>query len=229
VTQPTSQWPARGQYVSIQNPSSEDFAAWLSSAALSEVDKYGVPLDAFGSGVPPEFFEVLGRLLAVNGKIEYLKERLDDLPSSETSGVRKANNLTRGMTRGLERNAIVHSLWVFGAHTEDPQLILGVRYKTKSPASGEIATVSIRDVPHSEREQVIVQYKLDRLRKATEELRHHDGHRHACAHRGRRELGSPAVLDGRRGLVLAFETAGRRDDVILPRPSPTASARLRAR
>lgn len=152
--------------MSIQNNPPEDFAAWLSSAALSEVDKYGVPLDAFGPGVPPEFFEVLGRLLAVNGKIEYLKERLGHLPLSETNGVRKVEQFYKRYDSGrLERNAIVHSLWVFGAHTEAPEAILGVRYKTKSPASGEIARVSIHDVPDSEREQVIVQYGLDQLRK----------------------------------------------------------------
>jgi hypothetical protein len=151
--------------VSIQNPSSEDFAAWLSSGPLSEVDKYGVPLDAFGPAVPTGFFEVLGRLLAVNGKIEYLKDRLDHVPSSERNGVRKVEQFYKRYDSGrLERNAIVHSFWAFGAHTGDPEVISGVRYKRKGPASGEIATVSIGDIPDSEREQVIVQYGLDQLR-----------------------------------------------------------------
>lgn len=135
-------------------------------AAMNNVDKYGVPLDTFGHDVPPEFFEVLGRLLAVNGKIEYLKERLDHLPSSETSGVRKIEQFFRRYDSGrLDRNAIVHSNWVFGAHAQDSEVILGVRYKISKAASGEIATVSIRDAPDSERKQVFVQYKLDELRK----------------------------------------------------------------
>jgi hypothetical protein len=135
-------------------------------AAMSDVDKYGVPLDAFGHDVPPAFFEVLGRILAVNGKIEFIKERLEDLPSSETRGVRKVEQFLNRYDAGrLDRNAIVHSNWVFGAHTRDAEVILGVRYKVSKVVSGEIATVSIRDVPDSERDQVFVQYRLDELRK----------------------------------------------------------------
>lgn len=56
-------------------------------STMSEVDGYGVPVSAFGVSMPPEFFEIVGRLIAVNGKIEYLKDRLDNMPTSETSGV----------------------------------------------------------------------------------------------------------------------------------------------
>lgn len=109
-------------------------------AAMSDVDKYGVPLHIFGDATAPEFFEILGRLLAVNGKIEYLKDRLDDLPSSETSGVRKVEQFLEGYSSGrVDRNAIVHSYWVFGAHTNDPEVILGIRYKIRKLASGETA------------------------------------------------------------------------------------------
>jgi hypothetical protein len=135
-------------------------------SALSDVDKYGVPLQAFGDAIAPEFFEILGRLLAVNGKIEYLKNRLGDLPSSETIGVRKVEQFLERYSSGrIARNAIVHSYWVFGAHTNDPDVILGIRYKIRKLASGETATVAIHNVPDSEREQDVVQYKLDGLRK----------------------------------------------------------------
>lgn len=138
----------------------------LCMAAMSDVDNYGVPLHIFGDAIAPEFFEILGRLLAVNGKIEYLRDRLDDLPSSETSGVRKVEQFLKRYNSGrLDRNAIVHSYWAFGAHTNDPEVILGIRYKIRKLASGETATVATRDVPGSEREQDVVQYKLDDLRK----------------------------------------------------------------
>jgi hypothetical protein len=133
---------------------------------LTEVDKYGVPIDAFGREVPPEFFEIIGRLLVVNGKIEYIKERLDHLPISETSGVRKFHQFMKRYDAGRsDRNAVVHSFWVFGADTSDPGVILGVRYKVRKVASGEIATVSIRDVTDSEREQEFIQFTPDELRK----------------------------------------------------------------
>jgi len=42
----------------------------IGTAPDAEVDAHGVPLGAFGQPAPSEFFEVLGRILAVNGKIE---------------------------------------------------------------------------------------------------------------------------------------------------------------
>lgn len=133
---------------------------------MSEVDTYGVPLRVFGDGMPPEFFEVLGRILAINGKIEYLKDRLDHLPFSETSGVRKVEQFLKRYDAGRSaRNAIVHSSWAFGAHTTDPDVILGIRYKIRKAASGQTATLSLHDLPDSEREQDIVEYRLEGLRK----------------------------------------------------------------
>jgi hypothetical protein len=138
---------------------------WAYPTGMDDVDKYGVPLDAFGATAPPAFFELLGRILAVSAKIEYLKARLDDLPASETSGVRKVEQfLERETSERTDRNAIVHSRWVFGAHTSDPGIIVGMRYKIAKTTSGLVATVSIRDVPDSEREQDIVQYEDADLR-----------------------------------------------------------------
>jgi hypothetical protein len=135
-------------------------------AALSEVDAYSVPVDAFGDSAPNGFFEILGRILALNSKIEYLMGRLDHLPSSETAGVRKVEQFRkRYETERRERNAIVHSHWLFGADEADPQVIAGFRYKTRNPASGHIAKLSVRDVPGSAREQVIVKYTLEDMRK----------------------------------------------------------------
>ena len=152
--------------MSKQSNPPEDFAAYIDSTAPNEVDNYGVPVGAFGRHAPPEFFEVLGRLLAVNGNIEYLKDRLDQHPASETDGVRKAEQFSKRYESGrLERNGVVHSRWIFGAHTLDSEVILGVRYKITKSNSGKIASVSIRDVPGSEKEQVVVEYKLDGLRK----------------------------------------------------------------
>lgn len=132
---------------------------------MDDVDKYGVPLDAFGAAVPPAFFEILGRIIAVNGKIEYLKERLDHLPPSETRGVRKIEQfLKRETSERMDRNAIVHSRWVFGAHISNPNVIVGMRYKIAKLTSGLIATVSIHDDAGSEREQDIVQYEVADLR-----------------------------------------------------------------
>lgn len=155
-----------GRYVSNQNAPKEYPADLSSLAAQSEVDRFGVPLLAFGRDAPPQFFEILGRLLAINGKIEYLKERLGHLPPSELSGVRKVEQFFKRYDSGrLDRNAIVHSTWVFGAHTKDPEVIVGIRYKISKANSGQIAMVSIRDTPNSERKQVFVQYKLDELRE----------------------------------------------------------------
>jgi len=64
----------------------------------------------------------------------------------------------------MHRNAVVHSFWTVGTH-EDPDVILGIRYKVRNRASGGTATVSIGDVPGSERKQDTVQYRLDELRK----------------------------------------------------------------
>lgn len=131
-----------------------------------EVDTFGIPLHAFGDSVPAGFFEVLGRIVAVNAQIEYLQDRLDHLPPSETDGVRKAEQFRARCASGrADRNAIVHSRWVFGAQTARPDIILGVRYKTRRQASGEIATVSLSDVPGSERQQDTVQHTLDALKK----------------------------------------------------------------
>lgn len=133
---------------------------------MNEVDKYGVPIRVFGDGTSPEFFEVLGRILAINGRIEYLKDRLDHLPSSETSVVRKVEQFRRRYDSGRAiRNAIVHSSWAFGAHKTDPEVILGIRYKIRKAVSGQTARVSLHDIPDSEREQDIVEYRLEELRK----------------------------------------------------------------
>jgi hypothetical protein len=116
--------------------------------------------------MPAGFFEVLGRILAVNGKIEYLKERLESFPSAETTGVRKVEQFRKRDSSGrIDRNAIVHSSWVFGAHALDHEVILGVRYKVRKVASGATASVSIGDIPDCEREQDVVQYTMDGLRK----------------------------------------------------------------
>lgn len=132
----------------------------------TDVDAHGVPIHAFGDGPPPEFFEILGRLLAVNGQIEYLQERLAHLPRSETTGVRKVEQfLARCVSGRDDRNAIVHSRWVFGAHTTDPEVIFGLRYKTRKRTVGPIATVFISDVPDSERAQETVQHTLGSLKK----------------------------------------------------------------
>lgn len=130
-----------------------------------DVDQYHLPVDAFGAAAPPEFFEILGRILAVNGKIEYLKARLGHLPVVETEGVKKVEQfLNRYESGRLDRNGIVHSNWVFGANAEDPEMILGYRYKTPSPTSGDIARVTISDIPGSARDQVLVQQSLSGLR-----------------------------------------------------------------
>jgi hypothetical protein len=132
---------------------------------MRDVDKYGLPLSEFGEGVPPAFFEILGRLLAVNGKIEYLKDRLDHLPSVETGGVKKVEQFLKRYGAGrTERNAIVHSTWVFGAQ-KDPEVIVGFRYKVGKSVLGATPTVAIRDVLGSEKSQDVVEYTLDDLRR----------------------------------------------------------------
>lgn len=132
----------------------------------TDVDAYGVPLGAFGEPAPPEFFEVLGRILAVNGKIEYLRDRLSHLPPLETNGARKVEQfLARIRAEQLDRNAIVHSNWTFGAHTSKSDVITAVRYKTRKQTSGEVATLSMVDVSGSEREQDFSLYTLDDLRE----------------------------------------------------------------
>lgn len=131
----------------------------------AEVDKYGVPVDAFGARVPPEFFEVLGRILSVHGKIEYLQDRLRTLPSADRAGVKKVEQFfARCTTERADRNALVHSHWMFGAHTKDPDVVLAFRYKTRKRSSGKIAEVSIADVPESAHEQDVGQYTLADLR-----------------------------------------------------------------
>lgn len=130
----------------------------------SEIDGYGVPVSAFGGSMPSEFFQIVGRLLAVCGKIEYLKDRLDNMPTSETSGVRKVEQFLKREDSGkLDRNAIVHSWWVAGAH-DDADVLLGIRYKKRKVASGAVASVSTRDVFGSDRDQEYVEYTLEALR-----------------------------------------------------------------
>ena len=132
----------------------------------TEVDAHGVPLGAFGEPAPSEFFEVLGRILAVNGKIEYLRDRLSHLPSLETNGARKVEQfLARVWAEKSDRNVIVHSHWTFGAHTSRSEVITAVRYKTRKQTSGEVATLSMADVSGSEREQDFSLYTLDNLRE----------------------------------------------------------------
>ena len=129
-------------------------------------DKYGLPLDAFGIEAPHEFFEITGRILAVHGQIEYLKERLNRIPAIETEGVRKFQQfLSRCKDGQNDRNTIVHSRWVFGANKKDPHQFFAVRYKTRSITSGSVATVAITDVPESEKEQDYTMYSLESLQK----------------------------------------------------------------
>lgn len=129
-------------------------------------DKYGLPLDAFGKEAPREFFEIIGRILAVHGQIEYLKERLNHLPADETDGIRKVEQFrTRSKVGQNDRNTIVHSWWRFGASEKDPSQFFGVRYKTRKAVSGSTATVSIADVPGSEKEQEYVLHSLESLQK----------------------------------------------------------------
>lgn len=132
----------------------------------TEVDAYGMPVAAFGDRAPSGFFEVLGRILSVHGKIEYLRERLNHLPADETAGVRKVHQFhERVRSEQAERNTIVHSHWMFGAHKTNPDIILALRYRTRKNTPGEIATISIVDVPESDKEQIVGQYTLDCLKQ----------------------------------------------------------------
>lgn len=132
----------------------------------TETDEYGVPTTAFGSPPPSHFFAILGRLLAVHGKIEYLEDRLKHLPAEETAGIRKVEQFQARCAAGKsDRNTIVHSYWLFGAHQTTSEIILALRYKTRKHTSGDIATLSMRDVPESDREQDLGQYTLDDLSK----------------------------------------------------------------
>jgi hypothetical protein len=132
----------------------------------TEVDSYGVPSQAFGLLASPELFEILGRVVAVQGKIEYLQDRLAHLPPSETSSVRKVEQFLKRCNSGrAARNALVHSRWVFGADMKDPDVILGFRYKTRKVTSGTVATASISDVEGSEKEHDVVRHTIESLRK----------------------------------------------------------------
>jgi hypothetical protein len=131
-----------------------------------EVDEHRVPIDAFGDRAPSEFFGVLGRIVAVNGQLEYFMDRLGHLPALETEGARKVEQFrARFMSGRDERNAVVHSRWVFGAQPSDPEVTLGVRYKVMKKPVGQVATVSIRDVPESEKDQIYVEHTLASLKR----------------------------------------------------------------
>lgn len=131
-----------------------------------DVDEFGVPVDAFGGTVPPEFFGLLGRLLAVNGKIEYLYDRLKHLPVSETASVKKVDQFEKRVEAGrAERNAVVHSWWTTGAH-DDPETIVGVRYKTRKLTSGLVAEITLSDAPEAEPDpQDVVLYSVESLKR----------------------------------------------------------------
>jgi hypothetical protein len=131
----------------------------------ADVDAYGLPLSTFGDHPPKAFFELVGRIVAVNGRIEYLRARLDHLPPSETTGIKKVEQfLERDKAGRLDRNAIVHSSWIFGANTSDPGVILGIRYKARARTSGATATLSLSDLPESDKENDYVQHDLASLR-----------------------------------------------------------------
>lgn len=127
-------------------------------------DGLGTPLDSFGTKPPEAFFSLLGRIVAMSGQIEYLKDRLAHLPSEETDSSKKVKRFyERARSDQEERNGVVHSRWFFGADKSDPDLITGIRYKIAKSNAGHIATVSIVDLPDSEREQVVVQHTLKSL------------------------------------------------------------------
>lgn len=130
-----------------------------------EVDEFGVPVEAFGNRVPSEFFGLLGRIMAVNGKIEYLNDRLMHLPAEETADVRKvAQFLARVQAGRADRNAVVHSYWTLGTH-DDPETFVGVRYKTRKLTSGLVAEVALTDDPEDScRPQDLVSHSLGSLR-----------------------------------------------------------------
>lgn len=144
----------------------EPFERYLTSVSDGvNVDVFGVPLDLFGDSAPDEFFAILGRLVAVNGQIEYLHDRLKHLPEHERVGIRKVEQFFRRFVEGRdERNTAIHSRWVFGAHA-DPDVIVGMRYKTNKKSSGLVAVLSITDVADSEREHVLVEHTVESLRR----------------------------------------------------------------
>ena len=130
-----------------------------------EVDTYGLPIDAFGSQPPPHFFEVIGRILAVNAQIEYLQDRLDHLPPHETIGVRKVEQFkSRCAAERDERNAVVHSRWVFRVDVANEGTFVGVRYKKRKRASQSTVTVSLTDVTDSQQGQEMVEHTIESLR-----------------------------------------------------------------
>lgn len=132
----------------------------------TDVDAHGVPMAAFGAPAPPLFFEILGRIIAVHGRIEYLEERLDHLPSTEETGSRKGDQFaSRCREESAARNTLVHSLWVFGADATDPDVLLALRYKRRKQTSGSIATVSITSVPQSGHEQDVSRYTMEDLER----------------------------------------------------------------
>lgn len=129
-----------------------------------EVDSFGTPVGSFGTKPPEAFFSLVGRIVALSGQIEYLKDRLAHLPAKETESSKKVKRFyERARANQEERNGVVHSRWFFGADTSDPDLITGIRYKVAKSNAGHIATVSLVDVPDSEREQVVVQHTLKSL------------------------------------------------------------------
>ena len=131
-----------------------------------EVDEHRVPVDAFGSRAPSAFFGILGRIVAINAQLEYLMDRLGQLPSLETDDIRKVEQFRERFLSGRdERNAIVHSRWIFGAQPSAPEVILGIRYKVTKKPAGMVATVSIRDVPGSEQEHICVEHTIDSLKR----------------------------------------------------------------
>ena len=104
----------------------------------TDVDSYGVPQQAFGCVAPPEFFEALGRVIAVHGQIEYLQDRLKHLPPSETNGGRSFGAVFRGANRGALPETLCPFTLGFGADTKDKDVILGLRYNRKV-TSGTVA------------------------------------------------------------------------------------------
>lgn len=127
-------------------------------------DAFGLHLNAFGAPPPDDFFSLLGRFLAVGSSMEYLLDRLGDLPQEEIDGEERVARFRERFTAGRNtRNALVHSRWFFGVDV-DPEVIVGIRYKTRKPTSGTVSTLSISDVEGSEQEQDVVRYTMNSLR-----------------------------------------------------------------
>lgn len=136
-----------------------------SGAAPPSVDAYGLPVEAFGVEPPDGFFEVLGRILAVSAQIEYLQDRLEHLPSTETERVRKVEQFLARCADGRDaRNAVVHSRWSFDAHT-DPDVIIGIRYKKRKNASGQVFSVAMTDVEGSGLGHELIEHTMVTLRR----------------------------------------------------------------